>query len=439
MSARALAAGLVLVATTALTPARADAINVVEVVNNFFDPQRITIAHGETVTWILREGGHTITANDGRFSFPDEGTGVRGDVFSWTFAADETFSYRCLVHGPGMNGVVVIGAGSPPPPPPPEPPHRIVPSPEYPTIARALADAPPTTIIDVQPGTYHYGVVVTTPGVTIRGAGTSPADVVLDGDEQRAVGIHVRADGVRIENLTVRRHGIAGISFEDVRRFVADRIVASDNGSFGIRVGASRRGAIRAGRFSGSSSAGVAVQDCDACEIDIDASVTFGNAVGILLERAGSAIVRRSAVTANGAGIVLTGGPLEQRGVHLWGNTITDNTRPGGLGAGIWIDGGSLDLLEENIVAGHRYGIVVTGLAGPSHGDRVVGNTVNESSIADLAWDGVGFDVCFSANRRPDGSAASSAPPMAETLYSCALPHTAGVPWPVVALNMMPA
>jgi len=440
---RALAAGLMLAATAATAPARADAINVVEIFNNFFEPQKITIAKGETVTWVSREGGHTVTANDDRFSFPELGTSVRGDTFSWTFHEDETFSYRCLVHGPGMAGVVVVGAGSPPPPPPPEPPRRVVPSADYPTIARALIDAEPTTIIEVLPGIYHYGVVVATSDVTIRGMGTSSEEVVIDGDRQRAVGIAVGADGVRVENLTVRNHGIAGLSFDGVARFGAHRIVAADNGSFGIRARGSHRGAIHASTASGASSAGLAIQDCDPCDIDVDELTAAANAVGALLENAGSIIVRRSLIRGNGAGIVLTGSPLEQRGAHLWGNTIADNADPvaprssRSVGAGIWIDGGSHNLLEHNDVSGHRYGIVVTGVSGPSVADRIIGNTIGDSLLGDLAWDGLGADVCLAGNARPDGTEPSADPPIAGTIYSCDLPHTVGVPWPAVIANML--
>lgn len=433
----AIVTGLMLAAAVAVAPAHAGAANVVEVLNNVFAPNEIAVARGEGVTWLARDGGHTITADDGRFSFPEGRTSVRGDTFTWTFDADETFSYRCLVHGPGMRGVIIVGAGSPPPPPPPEPPRRVVPSPAYPSLARALDGAEPTTIVELQPGTYRTQTIVTTPDVTIRGAGASPADVVIDGGGQRALGLDVRADRVRIENLTVRGHGIAGISFDGATGFVADRILAAGNGSFGIRARASRRGTIRASTATGSSSAGIAVQGCETCDIDIDGVNASDNTIGVLIERAGSVIVRRSTISGNGSGIKLTGGPFEQRGSHIWSNSIRDNMPPGSHGAGVWIDGGSHDVVEHNRVTGHRYGVVVTGLAGPSLAHRVSVNMVDASSIEDLAWDGIGADVCFAGNTRKDQEPVSSAPPMAETLYPCGARYTPGLPWPAVTLSMV--
>jgi plastocyanin len=136
-------AGLLAVAVGApAAPARADAFNVVEVFNNVFAPEEIHVPKGETITWMARAAGHTVTAGDGRFSFPEGGgTLAAGQTVSWTFETDETVFYRCIIHGPGMAGLVVVGEGTPPPPPPPEPPRRLVPTPEYPTIARALIGA----------------------------------------------------------------------------------------------------------------------------------------------------------------------------------------------------------------------------------------------------------------------------------------------------------
>jgi hypothetical protein len=309
----------------------------------------------------------------------------------------------------------------------------------------ALVDAEPTTIIDVLPGTYFSSVVVSTRNVTIRGTGASPDEVVLDGANQRAVGFEVRADGVRIENLTVRRHGVAGISFEGVEGFDLERVHAHANGSYGILARSSQAGAIRDSLATGGSRAGIAVADCTPCDVTIDGVRVEGNAVGSLVSNAGSVTILRSEIRGNGTGVVLKGGTDAGGGVHVWGNTIANNDATNAprsadaLGVGVWISGGRYDVVESNLVTGHRYGIVVTGLGTPSVMDRIEGNTVDDSTLADLAWDGLGVDVCFAGNTRPDDSDPTSDPPSAQTIYSCDLPHTIGVPWPAVTAQMVAA
>jgi plastocyanin len=428
MRTRALAVALCLAAGLIAPLARADAVNIVEVRSNEFLPRLIEIARGETVTWVARDAGHTVSADDGRFSFPvDGGSLSQGQSASWTFSDDETFAYRCAVHGPGMAGVVVVGAGSPPPPPPPEPPRRIVPSEAFPTIAAALAGAEPSTIVELRAGTYHYGVTVSVPHVTIRGTGASPGEVVIDGDGARATGIRVLADGVRIENLTAREHGVAGIVIEDAAGFAVEHVRVEANGSDGIRIAGARRGSVRGVTAEGSARAGIAIEGCETCDVVVDGVLARDNGVGVLVQDAGSTVVRDSVLMGNGTGIVLR----TQRGAHLVGNHIVDNGD-----AGVWIDGGWFDVVESNTVIGHGFGIVVTALAGPSYADRIVWNVVEGSVRGDVAWDGIGADVCFGTNARGDGSEPTSEPALAQSIYSCDLPHTVGIPWPAVSAAM---
>jgi hypothetical protein len=277
--------------------------------------------------------------------------------------------------------------------------------------------------------------------------GSSPDEVVIDGDGQRAVGINVRGDGVRIENLTVRDHGTTGIAFDAVEGFAAERVSALANGSHGIRALGSRRGSIRDSSASDSARAGISIEGCEACDVVVDGASVEGNAVGVLVENGGSITVLRSEIRRNGAGVVMRAivsrEPRIPSGAHLWRNTIVDNADPDAprsehsLGAGVWIASGRHSRIEDNVITGHRYGVVVTGAGPPSLADRIERNTVDDSSLADLAWDGLGADVCFRGNVRPDGLAPSSEPPEAQTLYPCDMPHTVGIPWPAVTARML--
>jgi hypothetical protein len=105
-------------------------------------------------------------------------------------------------------------------------------------------------------------------------------------------------------------------------------------------------------------------------------------------------------------------------------------------GSGVWISAGSFNVIEHNTISDHLYGVVVTGLVGPSIANSIFGNTIDGSSAADLAWDGIGANTCFSANTTPGGTEPTSDPPLAQTLYDCALPATVGVPYPVVLATL---
>ncbi len=96
----------------------------VSIGDNFYSPETVTIAVGETVTWTNDgQAPHTVTADNGSFdsspNCPDsiETCMQTGDTFSHTFDSAGTFSYFCKVHGQSMSGTVVVqGAGGTPSP-----------------------------------------------------------------------------------------------------------------------------------------------------------------------------------------------------------------------------------------------------------------------------------------------------------------------------------
>jgi amicyanin len=70
-----------------------------------FDPPRVVVKKGATVTWTQAEQmPHTVTASDG--SFTSE-TLSNGQTFSMTFDEAGTVKYYCSLH-PGMRGEVVV-------------------------------------------------------------------------------------------------------------------------------------------------------------------------------------------------------------------------------------------------------------------------------------------------------------------------------------------
>ena len=78
-------------------------------IDNFaFDSQTVTVARGQTVTWVNDDDApHTVVAEDGK-SFRSK-TLDTGDSFSFTFMSAGTYGYFCSVH-PHMTGKVVVKA-----------------------------------------------------------------------------------------------------------------------------------------------------------------------------------------------------------------------------------------------------------------------------------------------------------------------------------------
>jgi plastocyanin len=75
-------------------------------ISNFtFDPPRLTVPVGATVTWINRDDElHTVTSAGGAFTSPALDT---DDSFSFHFDKPGTYVYRCAIH-PQMTGTIVV-------------------------------------------------------------------------------------------------------------------------------------------------------------------------------------------------------------------------------------------------------------------------------------------------------------------------------------------
>lgn len=108
---------------TASTAAGSGAATVtVEICDNCFKPDTVTVNVGDTVTWMqMGQRPHDVTAQNGAFSSPRRM--MNGASFSYTATAPGTYNYECTIHA-GMNGVLMVqaagapGAGGAPPAPP---------------------------------------------------------------------------------------------------------------------------------------------------------------------------------------------------------------------------------------------------------------------------------------------------------------------------------
>jgi plastocyanin len=70
-----------------------------------FNPQEITVAVGDTVTWTNMDSAtHTVTFDEGDDS---SGNIANGDTYEETFDTAGTFAYHCSIHS-SMTGTVTV-------------------------------------------------------------------------------------------------------------------------------------------------------------------------------------------------------------------------------------------------------------------------------------------------------------------------------------------
>ena len=127
---------------------------------------------------------------------------------------------------------------------------------DHDTIQAAVDAAGPGDLVLVGPGTYREEVKVAVPSVTIRGRDRDR--VVVDGEFRRPNGISVTADGVAVENLTVRNALINGLFWTGVRGSRVDGLSGGQVCRVSLAVAALRTSSVCAARWPlGSASAAV--------------------------------------------------------------------------------------------------------------------------------------------------------------------------------------
>jgi plastocyanin len=209
--------------------------------DNFFAREVTRVPAGTTVRF-PNEGRtpHNAVAVDGTWRTPER---VGADEAA-TVMLDQPGVYRfyCTFHATkdgrqGMAATMVVGDvtlypgqedGGPVLPPVKRASGvtRRVPE-DHDTIQAAVDAARPGDLVLVGPGTYREEVKVAVPSLVIRGRDRDT--VVVDGELQRPNGIAVTADGVAVENLTVRNALINGLFWTGVRGYRASYVTAYNN------------------------------------------------------------------------------------------------------------------------------------------------------------------------------------------------------------------
>jgi len=91
-------------------PAAASSAPTVTIQDDAFSPSTLTIAAGQTVTFVNRDDdAHTVTATNG--SFDSKGLDTH-DTWRHRFDIAGTYAYFCQLH-PFMKGTIVVKAATP--------------------------------------------------------------------------------------------------------------------------------------------------------------------------------------------------------------------------------------------------------------------------------------------------------------------------------------
>ena len=340
---------------------------------------------------------------------------------------------------------------------------------DYETIQEAVDAAAPGDLILIEPGVYEEAVDVTTDMLTIRGLDRN--EVVLDGGFELDNGIRVTgADGVAIENMTARNYTRNGFFWTGVEGYRGSYLTTYRTGDYGIYAFDSTKGLIEHSYASGSPDAGIYIGQCYPCDAVIDDVVSEYNGLGYSgTNSGGNLLIVNSTFRYNRAGIVPNSGSYElcypERETTIVGNVVHSNNQPDtpaidvallAMGNGILVAGGVNNTIERNLVYDHDLtgiGLVPfpeddpnddipppedderpceetldDELADPAslpnpliwnpRGNRVVGNVVEDSRLADLAVGSL-EDVSALGNCFADNTFSTSAPQEVETLAPC--------------------
>ncbi len=389
--------------------------------DNVFSPREMRVPVGGHVHF-RNWGGtiHNALAIDGSWSTNDAlgrealRSGEWADI---KFDTAGVYRFYCKFHGTpdgklGMVGTVIVGdavladsgAGSG---------HlavveqatgvtRRVPE-EYATIQAGVDAAAPGDLVLIGEGTYKEEVIVTTPSVTIRGVDRNR--VILHGENTRANGITIYANGVAVENLTARNYTLNGLFITGVTGYRGSYFSAINNGDYGVYAFDSYNGVLDHSLGSGSPDAGFYVGGCYPCKTILDQVAGINNiGGGYSGTNSGGDLYIINSIWKNngGGGIAPNTYDVEphapQRETTIIGNEVTDNN-----GGGIRIVGGNRNLVERNLIRGNGSGVVIYSHRDqnyyPSTDNVVRDNVIVESRRADIAMSGLGnLGNCFANN-----------------------------------------
>ena len=294
-------------------------------------------------------------------------------------------------------------------------------------------------VIHIEPGIYAEAVRVTQPGVRLIGLDdTKGGHVIIQNPGGVRNGVDVRANDFALVNVTVRGFDGNGVFLSQIDGFLLSRVIARDNGAYGLFPVRSRNGVIEHSEASGHRDAGFYVGQ--ATNVTMRQNLAYGNVVGIEASNSSGVklLANESRDNSNGILVVLLPGRVitVATDILVAGNIVRGNNRPNfaapgdivaavPAGTGLLVVGADRVTVEDNTVTGHDFiGIgvgstlvlgAIAGLPPEAFADiepnpdgvlvrrnRATGNGTSSPlpflPPADLLWDGSGTGNCWTAN-----------------------------------------
>ncbi|MFF3563724.1 nitrous oxide reductase family maturation protein NosD [Streptomyces sp. NPDC002574] len=290
------------------------------------------------------------------------------------------------------------------------------------SIQAAVDQAAPGDVIDIEAGTYNGSVQISTPRLTLRGAGTATVIMPSKTGKENACakageGLCItgttknKATDVRLESLTVTGFKTNGIHATQADGLQVVKVTSRDNKQQGILLEKSVRGQFTGNTATNNGESGIFLANSMNTEggaLDTQGAIVKdntlnGNRIGVTLRRVRNVSVEHNTIGANCGGIFVVGDEGVPRGGALTvsHNTVTKNNKycaanarlPFIQGAGIVLTGVEKTVVTDNDVRGNTGkspmsgGIVlfksVVGKA--NSGNAVHDNIVRGNQPADLA------------------------------------------------------
>lgn len=317
------------------------------------------------------------------------------------------------------------------------------------SIQAAVDQAQAGDTIKLSKGTYHESVTIDAKhdGLTIKGEGAeetvikppAPPPDPCTGPQNgiEALGEIDAQNNVvdPVEDLTVTglaidgfKCALGGIALIGAKGAEINRVVATDDGEYGIVAFNSTKGDYAHNEAAGNDEAGLYVGDSPDADTNVRHNVSHQNGFGILIRDASNGEVAHNKVYGNCVGIFFleTGAPVKNSGWAARKNLVLKNNKacPAGegppfSGIGILVGGVSDILVKKNWVLENRPsgpsplgsgGIVLLSTTQLGGGDvlgaRIVRNKAFGNEPYDISWDEKG-DATFAGNRcktsSPDG------------------------------------
>lgn len=272
------------------------------------------------------------------------------------------------------------------------------------TIQQAVDISQPGDLILIEPGVYTEEVTIATPDIVLRGRDRNT--VFIDGVHALSTGVSVRADGVALENLTVRNYLSDAVSVgtgevTPLNRFRAFHVTTSNTGDNGVALRNVTNAEVNQGWQSGHGGSGVLVEDCSQCSTLITQTLAEFSNVGIRVSGANQGVSVYMATSRNNrVGILVEDSPTQPtNGAEITANVILNNgflSTPSndpsldrGFGVGIQVGGTiSTQVIANEVLGNLRAGILLapnnTGTSGDPIAPMVSRNAAVDHPEGDI-------------------------------------------------------